>query len=179
MDKNRKHCLSAFLWAKCEGLLSKLYAGRMVVPKQVYDEFCRPTIPHLKKQIDIMLFNKEIIIQTIDFGTNEFNTYYELTQTPRKGYKIIGKGEAASIALAKENNGIVASNNLRDIDTYIKEFALKHTTTSDIMVDAFCKGLINEAKGNSIWSVMISKKRKLGANSFSDYLSLYRKKVCL
>jgi len=164
-------CLSAFLWVRNESLLPQLYPGKIVVPKPVYIEFCRPGVGHLKARIDTMLANNEIIVEDIIVGTNEFSTYYQLTESPTKGNKIIGSGEAASIALAKEKGGIVASNNLRDISTYIREFELEHITTGDILVDALQKGLITEIEGNNIWSSMIAKRRRLGANSFSEYLS--------
>lgn len=164
-------CLSAFLWVRNESLLPQLYPGKIVIPKPVYIEFCRPGVGHLKARIDTMLANNEIIVQDIIVGTNEFSTYYQLTESPTEGNKIIGNGEAASIALAKEKGGIVASNNLRDISTYIREFALEHITTGDILVDALQKGLITENEGNNIWSSMIAKRRRLGAKSFSEYLT--------
>ncbi|MDD3393410.1 MAG: hypothetical protein PHG19_02035 [Anaerotignum sp.] len=163
-------CLSAFLWVHNESLLPKLYPGKIVIPKPVYVEFCRPSISHLKARIDTMLENGEVVIQDIIVGTNEFSTYYQLTELPADGHKTIGKGEAASIALAKEKGGIVASNNFRDIDIYVKEFELEHTTTSDILTDAYKRGLITETEGNSIWAAMVAKRRRLGASSFSEYL---------
>ena len=53
-----------------------------------------------------------------------------------KGEKIIGKGEAAAIALAKTYNGIIASNNLKDISKYIEKYNLEHVATGDILVAA-------------------------------------------
>ena len=50
-------------------------------------------------------------------------------------------------------------------------FSLKHITTGDILVEAFNAQLITEKEANIIWRNMLKKKRKLGANSFSDYLS--------
>ena len=35
-------------------------------------------------------------------------------------------GEAASIALAKEKDGILASNNLSDVSAYVSEYGLQH-----------------------------------------------------
>ena len=43
-------------------------------------------------------------------------------------------------------------------------------TTGDILVEAFKAKLITEQEGNNIWNNMIKKRRKLGADSFSDYL---------
>ena len=71
-------------------------------------------------------------------------------------------------------NGIVASNNLRDISTYLAEYSLKHTTTADILMDAFNRGFITENQGNTIWSNMLAKRRRLGAASFTAYLKMKR-----
>lgn len=35
-------CLSAFLWADNESILAKLYPGRIVIPRQVYNELSHP-----------------------------------------------------------------------------------------------------------------------------------------
>ncbi|HZK71510.1 MAG TPA: hypothetical protein VFD03_08355 [Clostridia bacterium] len=50
---------------------------------------------------------------TINVDSETYALYQKLTTSPDEGHKIIGPGEAASIALAKTNNGIVASNNLK------------------------------------------------------------------
>lgn len=148
-------CISAFLWVGNESLLSQLYPGRVVMPKPVYDEIDRPALAWMKARVDSM----------INAG--------KLTVNPDEGHKIIGDGEASSIALAKVKNGIVASNNFNDIFTYINEYSLEYTTTADILVDAYKKGIIDENQGNTIWANMLRKRRKLGAVNFSDYLSTH------
>lgn len=161
-------CLSAFLWVKDESLLSQLYPGRVIVPKQVYDEL--GSVPHLQARIDILLKKGDISLMEIRSGTEEHQLYTEFTRKPKSGRTIIGHGEAASLALAKGENGIVASNNLKDISQYITEYHLKHKTTGDILIEALDCGLITENEGNTLWSNMLKKRRKLGACSFSDYL---------
>lgn len=104
-----------------------------------------------------------------------YTLYQKLTTSPDEEHKIIGPGEAASIALAKTNNGIVASNNLKDISSYITEFKLKHITTGDILIEALEKGFISEDDGNTIWASMLAKRRKLGASSFSEYIKFKNK----
>jgi len=163
-------CLSAFLWVGNESLLPQLYPGKIVIPKPVYTELDRPSIPHLKARVDALVAANLVTIQEITVGSEEYKTYYQLTEEPAQGHKIIGLGEAASIALAKQYGGIVASNNFRDISTYIEEFSLKYTTTADILVDAYERGFITESQGNTIWSNMLSKRRRIGGASFSDYL---------
>lgn len=88
---------------------------------------------------------------------------------------VIGKGEAASIALAKQYDGIVASNNLKDISLYIAQMDLKHLTTGDILLAALERGYITEAQGNTIWTKMLSKRRKLGAANFTAYIQAKQK----
>lgn len=167
-------CISAFLWVDNESILAKLFPGKIVIPKEVYEELSNPRvnqIKHLKNQVDSLITNGQATIETIDIGSKEYEIYRKLTVHPDLGKKIIGKGEAASIALAKERNGIVASNNLKDISSYIEEYGLTHYTTGDIMLMALNKGLINEEQGNIIWANMISKRRKLGYSTFTEYIN--------
>ena len=93
-----------------------------------------------------------------------------MTQHPGEGHKIIGNGEASCLALAKEEKGIIASNNLCDICEYINEFGLQYITTGAIMIEAFKAGLISEEQGNVIWRNMLKKRRRIGADSFTEYL---------
>ncbi len=162
-------CLSAFLWVKNESILVKLYPRQIYLPRQVYVELSAPGISHLKARVDTLLDNKQISIAEISVGTDMYNLFYKLTKQTNENQKI-GAGEAAAIALAKFKDGIIASNNLKDISFYIKEFNLKHITTGDILVEAYNKNYITEKEGNSIWSAMLAKRRKLGSKSFSEYL---------
>ena len=162
--------LSAFLWVSGESLLTKLYPGKIAIPKPVYIELSRPCVSHLKQRVDNMISGNQAFIQDINVGTEAFSTYNKLTLSPDSGHKVIGKGEAASIALAKEAGGIVASNNLSDISDYIHEYNLKNITTGDVLAEAYNKKMITEQQGNIIWASMLAKHRKIGAKTFSDYL---------
>ena len=118
-----------------------------------------------------MIANKDVSVKTIDTGTEEYKLYATLVRG-EKGQKSIGRGEAGGIALAKTYNGILASNNYRDIAPYIKKYNLKHIDTGQILTEALKKGIIIEIDGNSIWEKMLAKKRKLPANTFSEYLTI-------
>ena len=51
-------CLSAFLWVDNESILAKLYPGRIVIPRQVYNELSHPGLNHikgLKIQVDTLV----------------------------------------------------------------------------------------------------------------------------
>lgn len=165
-------CISAFLWVNEQNLLNLLYPGRVVIPKPAYDELSYPTTPHLKQRIDYLINNGQVSLEAINVDSETYTLYQKLTTSPDEGHKVIGPGEAASIALAKTCNGIVASNNLKDISSYISEFGLRHITTGDILIEALNKGFITEKEGNDIWASMLAKRRKIGASSFSEYIRL-------
>lgn len=161
-------CLSAFLWVRNESILTQLYPGRVIIPKQVYDELA--SVPHLQARNDTLLRQNKIELLEIKVGTPAAELYAELTGSPRPDHIIIGRGEAASLALSKTFNGIVASNNLLDITQYIEEYDLQHKTTGDILVEALDAGIISEPEGNTLWTNMLRKRRQLGAPSFTEFL---------
>ena len=164
-------CLSAFLWVNNQSLLSQLYPGRIVIPSAVYSELSNPRITHLKARVDVLISNKSARVETIETDTTEYTLYRKMTSKPDPGHAIIGNGEAAAIALAKERGGILASNNLRDVAVYVKEYSLRHMTTGAILREALEKGLITEATGNQLWQEMLNKRRRLGYSTFSAYLA--------
>ena len=162
--------ISAFLWVEEQSILAQMYPGRIVIPKPVYDEMSFPCVRHLRDRIDRMIKNGQAVIREIETNTDTYELYYQMTESPSAHHKIIGRGEAACLALAKTDKGIIASNNLKDISDYINELDLRHKTTGDIMIEAFRAGIITEEQGNLIWASMLCKRRKIGASTFSEYL---------
>lgn len=162
-------CICAFLCINGESLPEKMFPGKIVISQEVYNEIDRPTTPHLKTRIDQIISNGSAVIMSMDISSEEYALYRELI-TYNGRNKVIGSGEAASISLAKKHNGVLGSNNLRDVSYYINKYSLKHITTGEILVEAFQKGLITEQEGNTIWASMLNKKRKIGANSFTEFL---------
>lgn len=163
-------CLSAFLWVNNQSLLSQLYPGRIVIPSAVYTELSNPRITHLKARVDTLIADKSARIETIETDSAEYELYRKLVSKPDPGHVIIGNGEAAAIALAKEQGGILASNNLKDVAVYVEEFHLQHMTTGAILREALGKGLVTETVANQLWQAMLKKRRRLGYATFTDYL---------
>ena len=161
-------CLSAFLWVRGESILSQLYPGRIILPAQVYDELKR--VPHLLAKVDVMKNEGNLIVNSMEVGSAEYHDYLRMITAPDTGMRIIGKGEAAAIAMAKERGGTLASNNLRDISSYVEKYGLKHITTGDILIEAMYSGIISETDGNDIWDNMLRKKRMLPTATFTDYI---------
>lgn len=162
-------CLSAFLWVNNTNILHELYGGKIVLPEPVYQELSNPSIPHIKQRTDSLISSKDVSVKSIDTDTEEYKLYSSLIRGG-KGKKSIGRGEAGGIALAKTYNGVLVSNNYKDIAPYIAEYKLKHIDTGQILVEALEKGIITESEGNNIWCRMLEKRRKLPAKTFSEYL---------
>ena len=89
--------------------------------------------------------------------------------------RLIGNGEAAGIAMVKQRGGTLASNNLRDISSYVEKYTIQHITTGDILLEAMEAGIITEEDGNKIWAGMLRKRRMLPTATFSDYLAHNKK----
>lgn len=166
-------CLSAFLWVREESILARLYAGRIILPTQVYNELRR--VPHLLARVDTLKNNGDLSVESMEAGSEEYNDYLQMTTSPETGMRIIGSGEAAGIAMTKQRDGTLASNNLRDIRPYVEKYGISHITTGDILIEAMDAGIITEAEGNTIWSDMIRRRRMLPTTTFSEYLVIYRK----
>jgi len=162
-------CLSTFLCVGQENLVLQLYAGRIGIPQQVYFELRR--VQFMKNKVDALLNANRVMLYQIIAGTDAGYLYLKLTEHPDQGYKIIGSGEAAAIVLTKEYNGILGSNNMRDILPYIKSFNLQHRTSADIMIEALDHHLINEGQGNVIWRDMLQPNRKPPTDTFTQFLA--------
>lgn len=139
-------CLSSFLWINNTNIIEALYGGSVILPEPVYQELSNPSIPHLKQRTD-ELINREVAkVQDIEVGSDEYKLYKSLVNG-NENYKQIGRGEAAGIALAKTYNGILASNNYKDISYYITKYNLKHVDTGSILKEALEKKIITENYG--------------------------------
>ena len=164
-------CLSAFLWVRGESILAKLYGGKIILPAQVYNELQR--VPHLLARVDVLINHGNLNVESIETGSAEYFDYLKMTTLPENGMRIIGRGEAAGIAMAKHRDGTLASNNLRDVRLYVDKFKISHVTTGDILIEAMNAGIITETDGNKIWTEMIRKRRMLPTSTFSEYLTVY------
>ncbi len=159
-------CLSCFISIDDVSILKKLFE-KVIIPYEVYDEFSNVAI--LKKRVDDLHFEGFLEIKDFDVESDGYNLFLKLCNGEFTGRKI-GDGEAAAIALAVQNNGILASNNTRDIDDAVKRFSLTRIRTGDILVKAFNCHIISEKEGNIIWNKMLNQKRYLTEKSFSEYL---------
>jgi len=159
-------CISSFMWVGEKNIIEELFDARIVIPEQVYEELSNPTVKHLKDQTDEIIKAGKATIECIEIESSEYIVYKRMTEYPAK--PIIGKGEAAAIALAYVNNGILASNNLKDVSQYVKKYELEHITTLDILIMAEKSGILSGLECESIWREMKRKRIRLPEGSYTD-----------
>ena len=81
--------------------MASLYSGKIKIPQQVYNELSYPGTPQLKMRVDALISNGDAAIESILTDTPEYSLYSKLTNAPDEGHRVIGKGEAAAIALRR------------------------------------------------------------------------------
>ncbi|MDO5850473.1 MAG: hypothetical protein Q4P14_04590 [Methanobacteriaceae archaeon] len=169
--------LSSFLLINEVSFLKNLFS-EIIVPKEVFDELCEHGSPKLVKEGIIELKTLGIVkILNIEIPSNEYLIYKSIKNGNwHKDLKPLGKGESAALALAIDNDGVLASNNLKDVKYYVDKYNLPCLTSSYLIALCVEKNIISINKANSMWIKMIDEKRDVPANTFLDYYSsIYHK----
>ena len=163
-------CISSFLWTSSTELLIKLYKGRIVIPDIVHEELKKlksDRVPsYLWENLERMINDGKIAIYTIAIGEEAtIQEYLRLIENNQ-----IGKGEAATIAIAKTVKGYTASNNYKDIRRFIDSGEIENISTIDILCEAYVKKLKTIDEVEKIKAEMIKRRRKLPFESMHDIL---------
>jgi hypothetical protein len=158
-------CLSTFLLTDTENFLFRICPNAFV-PKTVYVELSR--ISKLKTKTDFLLRKQQIVLKDIILRTSEFDMYCDMISDNEMNIPIIGKGEAAVITFAYYNNGVVASNNLRDILFYVNKYHLDFITTADILTEFYDRQFIGWLDMERLWK-RIAQHSLMPNGSFSEY----------
>ena len=114
-------------------ILKQLFE-KVIIPYEAYEEFSQVII--LKTHVDELHYEGFLEINDFDVESESYDLFLKLCNGEFTGRKI-GDGEAAAITLAVENNGILASNNTKDVNDAVKHFNLTRIKTGDILVKAF------------------------------------------
>ena len=163
-------CMSSFLTAGSMGVPIILIGEKMILPKVVYDELIAARNEGWKEVVDNLIVRKVFELREISTGEEAMKTFYELTQRPKDGFPAIGRGEAAAIAIAKQEGGILASNNFKDIIQYVELYNLPLITTGSMLYDRYISEEMSEDEIETIWHSMYESGCKLPAETFSEYL---------
>ena len=162
-------CLECFLFVDAGYILEELFS-KIIIPEQVHKEITDDNTDSVVKVNFEKLKDGFVETREIQFASNEYITYKSI----ERGFwsqngKVCGKGESAAIALAYLNNGIVASNNLSDVEEYIESLDIELITSSMILSKAVEKGIVSENDANGLWKGMIKEGIDLPKNSFTEY----------
>ena len=162
-------CLECFLFVDAGHILEELFS-KIIIPEQVYSEIMVENTPAIVKKNFKNLKNRFVEIKEISFLSQEYTTYNLIKKGLwSKTGKICGSGESAAITLAHLNNGLVASNNLSDVEEYIESLDIELITSSMILSKAVERDIISKENADDLWKGMINKGIKLPKESFSDY----------
>lgn len=162
-------CLECFLFVDAGHILEELFS-KIIIPEQVYSEIMAENTPAIVKKNFKNLKNRFVEIKEISFLSQEYTTYNLIKKGLwSKTGKICGSGESAAITLAHLNNGLVASNNLSDVEEYIESLDIELITSSMILSKAVERDIISKESADDLWKGMINKGIKLPKESFSDY----------
>lgn len=162
-------CLECFLFVDAGHILEELFS-KIIIPEQVYSEIMAENTPAIVKKNFKNLKSRFVEIKEISFLSQEYTTYNLIKKGLwSKTGKICGSGESAAITLAHLNNGLVASNNLSDVEEYIESLDIELITSSMILSKAVERDIISKENADDLWKGMINKGIKLPKESFSDY----------
>lgn len=161
-------CLICFLVVGQCRILQELFS-KIIISAVVENEILglrfNPDIQYNYNKLKEMEF---VEVKSMVVGSKEHDLYLKLQDR----YKFMGKGEAAVIALACENQGIIASNNLLDVRGIVEDYGLNLITTSFILAKAYEAGVKTRLELDEIWKDMLinGRKRSLApAKSFTEY----------
>jgi predicted nucleic acid-binding protein len=162
-------CLECFLFVDAGHILEKLFS-KIIIPEQVYNELMDYNTPTIVKTNFKKLKEGFVETKEIEFASQEYTTYKSI----EKGFwsktgKVCGSGESAAMALAHLNNGIVASNNLSDVEEYIESLDIELITSSMILSKAVKKDIVSDEDANVLWKGMVEEGIDLPRDSFTEY----------
>ena len=142
-------------------LLFELYGKHLVILDVVRDELLKSK--HIQTTVENFIkFNK---IEVRTFPSEKESILREFAFLKKR----FGLGESACMAVAKFENNIIASSNLKDIAQYCADNSIEYLTTMDILYDAFEKKILTENEADEVIQKILSKNSKLPVNRISKY----------
>ena len=162
------------------GSVLKNIFSKVIIPEPVYNELINMAIyQNIGQNLNFLINDGFVEIGELDFSSPEGNTYNLI----RRGFwtdgNMIGRGESAAMALAIENNGIVASNNLSDVLEICEDYEIPIITTSMILAFCFELSLMVKDDIEDIWKeILTNTKQIMPAQTFIEYYNELFKRDC-
>jgi len=123
---------------------------------------------------------KEIIDNFLNFGIAAVMQFPPDNQI-KKEYAMLrrkfGNGESACMAVARFNENILASSNLKDIEEYCTKYNIEYLTTMDFLEEAYKANIFDEATSDLFIYDVKSKGSKLPCNTIKEYLLIKKNRT--
>ena len=150
-------------------LLFNLFS-KIIVPSPVYNELTTKKSPSLvKNTLNKLIDQNKVEVRELEFYSPEYTKYLCINKGYWTNGKAIGMGESSAMALAIENNGIVASNNLNDIFEICNQFDVPIVTVSIVLSKLYELNYISKKEAELLWLKIIKKNQILPKKDFITY----------
>jgi len=161
--------LSSFAVIKRLDILKRLYPNRILIPSFVIEELSRLKFGRLSfiyKDVIDNLDSGQFREHDLVSGSAELKSFLEF----KKNFNM-GKGEAACLAIAVNNDKIISSSNLRDVQRFHDINLIENIPVIEILIQMYLQGFESLEDIEKIKLDMINKGRKLPKESIYSILS--------
>lgn len=158
--------VSHFVTAGKSHFLPRIFPrNRIYILDKVHAELQRWPSPTLLAEVSLLISKK--MIRLIDFPDDNPEIVKEYAWIRTMLFK--GEGESACLAVARYNQKILASSNLKDIKNYCERHSIDYLTTMDFLCEALKKHLFTEAECNTFIQTVRAAGSKLPVGSIREY----------
>lgn len=161
-------------------ILKELFS-KVIISKNVKEELTNVNAPKNEvNEINRLIEEKFIEVVEIEVLSSEYSYYKCMINGFWSNGEKLGFGESSAMALAISNNGIVASNNLKDVSDICDNFNIPIITSSLIVSFSFELGSNSKNRIKDIWNKIIKNtNKKLPKKIFDEYYEeLFEKDCC-
>lgn len=170
--------LSSFLWRNQFGVVTRLFAELemdIVVPLAVIEELGYSVRTRERLQSPLIRLNnkKDKIPNNGSVYIRDIDPFSDMGLKYKKLKESMGQGESAAISMvlyAEDKIACLASNNLKDIGQYIKDYGITLWTTADVLVKAEELGIITHELAVNLWDKMYEDNLRLPERTYEAYI---------
>lgn len=161
--------VSSFAWVDRLDIIEGLYSKRMVVLEEVMEELDR--VRHLADRVCFSVMKGHMRRVDMLSDSPEAGDYVRLHDSGR-----FGSGEAACMAYLLHHDGVLASNNLRDVKAFCAGHGFPLFTTADVLVRACRDGCLGVEDAEVVWQKMLTRRCRLPKATFCEYVASIRER---
>jgi len=139
--------------------------NRLHILDKVHAELQRWPSKKVQQKVSDLLSSKKI--RLLHFPEDDERVKREYLHI--KWSRFLGDGESACLAVARYQQKILASSNLRDISNYCSLHKIDYLTTMDFLCHALSTGAFTEERCNEFIKSVLKAKSKLPVKSIQEY----------